>query len=177
MTEKRFFILSHTTKTRRHSTRLPFIRFKTKQTKKTPNPRNYFCTNRGIHRTVYCRSCRYKPFKRSRQIHRRQVQQALLNTTVSTYPLAQPTSKPFAASRRTEEWLLPCLCMLFHFPPNDFLLATVTDPTLSPTHILQSLLSHHSRALINLFMWKNYFPGSKLECTENTLSTNNAHFK
>ena len=102
VTGKIFSILSHTTKIRRHSMRLLFIAFKTK---KTPlqNPGTDFCTNCGIHHTVYCRSYRHKLFKRPRQIHRRQVRQALLNMTVSTYPLAQATSKPFTACRCAEE--------------------------------------------------------------------------
>lgn len=61
--------------------------------------------------------------------------------------------------------------------PNDLLLATVTDHMLSPTHFLQPLLSHRSCTLINLFMWNNYFPSSKLERIKNTLFTNNAQFK
>lgn len=175
MTGKRFFILSHTTKTRRPSMRLPVIGNQKK--KQTPKPRNYFCTNCGMHCIVYYKSYRYKLFKRPRQIHRQQVLQALLSMIVSTYPLAQATSKPFTAGRCTEEWLLRCLCTPFHLPPNDFLLATVTDHTLSSTHFLRSLLSHHSRTPINMFTSNNYFPSCKLEYIKNMLSTNNAQFK
>jgi len=109
---KRFFLLSHTTETRKHSMRLPFIGFKTN--KKKPQTQELFLHT--LWDSSHGRSYGYKLFKRSGQIHRRRVQHDL-NVTVSTHPLAGASSEPVTAGRRAERWLPRSPCTLSRFPP------------------------------------------------------------
>lgn len=135
MQKKRFFILSHTTKSRRASMRL---QFKKKQKPQKPGiisvriegfTTGYSVEAPGIN-FLKClgnflkdRSNRHCQLRPPQTFHHQE-----LGMVTELLEVAAPLS------------------------PNDLLLATVTDHMLSPTHFLQPLLSHPSCTLINLLM-------------------------
>lgn len=130
----------------------------------------------GIRCTAHCRSWRYKLLGRFRQIRRWRVQEAQVNRlSARTLQLRPPLNPPPLVDALRDAYCVTYVCsatfpLMIYFWP-------LPPTTRRAPRVLQPLLSRPSRALINLFVWNNYFPGSKLEYIKNTPSTNKARFK